>query len=306
MRRSAVLATSVLATSLLVLAGACDDDDTSEGTTTSAPSTTGPTTTAATTTSTPTTSTTTTTLPPTTTAPSTTTTTAAPPSRTAPGGLPAVPAGACGALPAVPGALSITTASADADGDGAADTLTGYATSAGGSPTWHLRVALAAGGGAEAVVSDVEPASVRPLGGYPLWFGLGAENPDLHDALFATVGAGAAGPIVGVYQLTGCALGPVDGPTGVAVELPVTATVGTQSGFACDAGAGSRWLDVWVSSTSDGITYELREGQLKGSGPGLIGSLPDMAGPVSRTLSSPADDAEIATLGSIVNCPFSL
>jgi len=121
-----------------------------------------------------------------------------------------------------PGAAAPVEAAGDVDGDAAADILRSYAVD---DRTWHLQVALAAGGGADLALTSFG-GGVAVVGGHDL-------DGDGDDEIWARTGAGASAAILGLFHLDGCQLALVTLETGDAAEFPVGGSVGATGGVEC-------------------------------------------------------------------------
>ena len=103
----------------------------------------------------------------------------------------------------------------DVDADGVTDTIRTY--SVDDSPAagdWHVRVELAAGGGADvALPDDPAPGAAKVLGATYVGSNVepGPEGP--RPAIFVTVGAGASASIISLMRLDGCSLVVMGGAT---------------------------------------------------------------------------------------------
>jgi hypothetical protein len=134
----------------------------------------------------------------------------------------------------------------DADADGAMDTVRSYA--ANGSPgagDWHLRVELAAGGGADlALPFDPAPAGVTVLGGTYIGSVADPGPQGLRPVIFATVGSGASASIIGLFRLDGCNL------VEMGDSVPVGGGVMHSEHLRCEGVAGTSLL-VYVTTEFD-------------------------------------------------------
>ncbi len=161
---------------------------------------------------------------------------------------------ACGDSPVPAGAADTTMAKADVDGDGRPDTVSIYRTGpAEQVSSWHLRVELGAGGGADLTLSGINPGP----GAAPLAVIGGAKvDGDPSEEIWARVGAGASRSLVGLFVFRSCHLEPVILNREPAV-LPVGGTVRIQTGVECtDAdrdGVGD--LVAYESESNDGTSF---------------------------------------------------
>jgi hypothetical protein len=137
----------------------------------------------------------------------------------------------------------------DIDADGLADTVRSYTVSATPSAgDWHIRVELAAGGGADLTLPfDPAPAGVTVLGGSYIGSTVDPGPAGVRPAIFATVGAGASASIIGLYRLVGCSLAPV-----VNGEFPVGGGVVHTEHLRCEGVAGTSLL-VYVTTEYDDV-----------------------------------------------------
>ena len=148
-----------------------------------------------------------------------------------------------------PGIIETAAKLIDVDADGLADTVRSYTVSTTPSAgDWHVRVELAAGGGADLTLPfDPAPAGLTVLGG--AYIGSNADpGPDgARPAIFVTVGAGASASIIGLYRLVGCALMPITGG-----EFPVGGGVVRTEHLRCEGVAGTSLL-VYVTTEYDDV-----------------------------------------------------
>jgi hypothetical protein len=198
-------------------------------------------------------------------------------------------ADACGAGARPAAAVRVSEAPGDFDGDGQPDVLVTYGLGTDASPEpWHLRLEPATGNPIDVELpSPVAPVPVQALGGTDL-SGDGTPEP------FAVVAGGTSLLLVGVFQLGLCTLTRVTGPDGQPSALPVEAEANHRRGIRCD---GAR-VFTRTADSDDGVTFRTGEGRLRFSGAALV---PDGA-PALGTLTSPADDAAIASY-STIDCP---
>lgn len=133
-----------------------------------------------------------------------------------------IQAGRCPAVAAVPAPEAVTDDHADVDGDGMADLLTSYA--AGGQ--WHVRVALAAGGGADVSLPAEGDGTVNVLGGTDL-------DGRVGDEVFVAVGAVEAGTLLAMFGFAECHLVRLLGPDGRPAAFPIGATDTLANGLRC-------------------------------------------------------------------------
>jgi hypothetical protein len=166
---------------------------------------------------------------------------------------------ACPPVAALPVGIVETAAEPiDVDADGATDTVRSYAVSATpGAGDWHLRVELAAGGGADLTLPfDPLPAGVTVLGGTYVGSNVDPGPEGLRPMIFATIGAGASAAIVGLYRLSGCDLVVVQNTEfGAPAEFVVGASVMHTDGLRCEGVAGASLL-VAVSTIYDDVAME--------------------------------------------------
>lgn len=167
-------------------------------------------------------------------------------------------AGACPAVaPQATGSVESASKSVDVDADGADDTVTTYAVSA--SPAagdWHLRVELAAGGGADLVLpDDPAPGQVKLLGGVYIGSDVEPGPQGMRPALFVTTGAGASATIVTLFRLDGCDLVAMGNAT-----FSVGAGVTHAANLRCDGVAGTSVLAYdEIEMVADGATFSVTE-----------------------------------------------
>jgi hypothetical protein len=117
---------------------------------------------------------------------------------------------------------AVTDDQADVDGDGTTDQLTSYF-SAG---EWHLRVALAAGGGADVPLAAAGDGVVNVLGGTDLDGHAGEE-------MLVSIGAVENGTLVAMFRYRDCGLVRLLGPDGAPAAFPVGATDTQANGLRC-------------------------------------------------------------------------
>jgi hypothetical protein len=153
----------------------------------------------------------------------------------------------CGSVSVPSGASARTTAVGDVDGDGEDDELRSYLL---GNDEAHLQVSLAAGGGADLVVTTFGTPALAVLGGADV-------DGDGADEVWAQTGFGASATIVGLARLAGCELVSVTFAGGDPVELAVGGSVGSAAGIACDA---------HLDPTADLTTYSASNMDSEGGG----------------------------------------
>jgi hypothetical protein len=204
-------------------------------------------------------------------APSTSTTTTTAPS-------------ACTAGPRPAGAVRVTSAPGDFNGDGTPDTLVVYGTGTDDAPApYMVRVELGDGGGSvETPIVDAatDPnQNVKALGGADISTTSGGSDDGSGVEAFVAVGSGASTFLVGFYQLGACELVRLAGAGGsTPAELPVGGTVTHLSGVRCDAGSsGTRLVQVAAEST-DGVTYATTEQTFDVTDAKLVPAGPPVAG----------------------------
>ena len=170
---------------------------------------------------------------------------------------------------AVPGsAVNVTTAEADFDGDGTADTLTVYGTGSSAQPSpYHVHMDLGGGHGtADAAIVDAATDSsqvVKALGGAEITSSAGLPPDGSGVEAFVAIGSGASDTLVGVFQLTGCAIARLTGPQGNAPSsFPIGGSVTHLDGLRCDGTAGGQRLVVMSATSDDGFTYQTKETRL--------------------------------------------
>ncbi len=166
--------------------------------------------------------------------------------------------GACPAPAALPGGwVESASKLVDVDIDGVTDTVRTY--SVNGAPVagdWHLRVELAAGGGADlALPDDPAPGAAKILGGSYVGSNVEPGPGGLRPALFVTTGAGASASVVSLFRLDGCAL--VAMGTG---SFAVGAGVTHGSNLRCEGVAGTSVLAYqdWALN-ADGLTFDVTD-----------------------------------------------
>ncbi len=137
--------------------------------------------------------------------------------------LPTVQAGACPALAAVPSPLEVVDDVADVDGDGTTDQLTTYRSAAG---PWHLRAALASGGGADVTIAPATAVAVAVLGGTQV------DGVAGDDVLISSASA-PTGATVSLVRFGTCELIPTQRMEGATAAFPVGATDTLAQGLEC-------------------------------------------------------------------------
>lgn len=208
---------------------------------------------------------------------------------------PAPPTTASGAncpdVGAVPpeGAVDVSEAAADVDGDGSEDRVFTYRRSDG-----DRRVAVElAGGGTAAVDASASPSEgpspLSVLGGVDL----GGEG----DTVVAVTGAGASVVTVGLFQFDDCALTPVTFESGADVELPVSGAITHGDGLRCSGSDGGPPLTRLSATSTDGETFTATETGYRIEGTTLV-----EISSQTTTLTRGADDEEIAAYYTL-DCP---
>jgi hypothetical protein len=154
--------------------------------------------------------------------------------------LPTIQPGHCPAVAAVPAPESVTDDHADVDGDGAEDQLASYMT----GDQWHLRVSLAAGGGADVPLASAGDGTVNVLGGIDI-------DGQKGDEVLVAVGNVDAGTLVGMLRFHDCTLTRLLGPDGQPAAFPVGATATTANGLRCQPPG----VVVREGTSSDGNSF---------------------------------------------------
>lgn len=163
----------------------------------------------------------------------------------------------CVELPAVPAdAVDSASAALDVDADGAPDTVRTYsvgAAPAGGS--WHLRVELATGQGADLTLpDDPAPAAAKVLGAAYIGSTVDPGPGGMRPAIFVTTGAGASTAIVSLFRFDGCELVTMGGGP----PFPVGAAATHAESLRCEGVAGESLLAYrQVQLAGDGVNYEV-------------------------------------------------
>jgi hypothetical protein len=191
-------------------------------------------------------------------------------------------------------ATSLTTASADFDGNGKDGVLQVYRVGS----TWYIRVETDSGYGAVNTLPTLGVEAARAIGGHDI-------NKDGLDEAFVVTGAGASTELVSIYTMfeplgaapnLRCDVEPVtiSGTTADAT-FPVGATVGTQSGLVC-LGGGVRG----ISQSGDGTNYQQTRSNYSYA-PGFGNSQPMITWLNSKllNLTRPGDDAIIDAAGTL-------
>ena len=140
----------------------------------------------------------------------------------------------------MPAPESVTSDQGDVDGDGAIDQLTSYVS----GDQWHLRVALAGGGGADVELTSAGDGTVNVLGGIDL-------DGQQGDEVLVAVGNVDAGTLVGMFRFHDCTLTRVLGPDGSPAAFPVGATATTANGLRCQPPG----VVVLQGTSRDGNTF---------------------------------------------------
>jgi hypothetical protein len=201
--------------------------------------------------------------------------------------------GACAALPSMPaGSVESSSALIDVDVDGATDTVRTYAVD--DAPTagdWHVRIELAAGGGADvALPDDPAPGSVEVLGGTYIGSNVepGPEGP--RPAIFLVVGAGASTSLITLMRLDGCSP-VVMGNAAFAVGAGVTHAAALR----CEGVAGTSLLVEQRSELNgDGVTFDVTDTAYTRAGVDLVVY---GAGPITTNQPS------IPVAPKLIDCP---
>ena len=154
--------------------------------------------------------------------------------------LPTIQPGHCPAVAAAPSAASVTNDEADVDGDGAQDQLATYMV----GDQWHLRVALAAGGGVDVPLASAGDGTVNVLGGIDI-------DAKKGDEVVVAVGNVDAGTLVGMLRFHDCTLTRILGPDGQPAAFPVGATATTANGLRCQPPG----VVVLQGTSSDGNSF---------------------------------------------------
>jgi len=149
---------------------------------------------------------------------------------------------------------------ADVDDDGHDDLVTTYSVGTPGPGSWHLRVELHAGGGAEYTLpEDPGPAPFQVVGtayvGSNVEPGAGGRRP----AIFAWVDSGASAKVVALYRLDGCQLVPMTSPNGGPANFVAGGSIGHQEGARCEGVAGTSLLVEVLSEAADGGGFAVTE-----------------------------------------------
>ena len=169
--------------------------------------------------------------------------------------LPTIQPGHCPAVAAAPSAESVTDDQADVDGDGAQDQLASYMN--GGQ--WHLRVALAGGGGVDVPLAAAGDGTVNVLGGIDL-------DGQKGDELLVAVGNVDAGTLVGMFRFHDCTLTRILGPDGQPAAFPVGSTAMTADGLRCQPPG----LVVLQGRSGDGNAFATTDITLRLDGDRLV------------------------------------
>ncbi len=190
--------------------------------------------------------------------------------------------GDCPTEDAVPpaGATDVSEASADVDGDGAADRVLAYRQ---GDGDRRVAVELAGGGtsSVDASQSSIDgPAALSVLGGVDL-------GGDGHTVLVIT-GGGASVVVVGLFQFVECALSQVSLESGQPAELPVGGSVTHADGLECTDGTLIRLSAV----SADGEDFSTTETRYRVDGNTLI-----------ELGTEAATQATLEARYSTINCP---
>ena len=197
----------------------------------------------------------------------------------------------CADTGAVPpeGAVDVSEADADVDGDGADDAVFAYRR---GDGARRVAVELAAGGTAavDAAANPSEgPSPLTVLGGVEL----GGEG----DTVVAVTGAGASVVTVGLFQFVDCSLARVTFESGADVELPVSGAITHGDGLRCAGSDGDPPLTRLSATSTDGQTFTATE-----TGYRIEGSTLVELDSQTETLTREADDEEIAAYYTL-DCP---
>jgi hypothetical protein len=224
----------------------------------------------------------TTTLTPTTTlAPTTTTTTTLAP-------------GACSAVPPFPaGAVESASKLIDVDADGVTDTGRTYSVGpTPGAGAWHIRVELAAGGGADYTVpTDPAPAAVKLLGATYVGSTVEPGPGGMRPVIFVTTGAGASASIVTLFRFDGCTLVKMGG----GAEFPVGAGVMHADNLRCEGVAGTSLLvHQSIQSNDGGVTFDVTDTAYTRTGNDLT-----VYGAGPQTTNQPT----MPTVPTLIDCP---
>lgn len=201
-----------------------------------------------------------------------------------------------------PGTLRASQVAADVDGDATPDTVTVYATGTSDAPApYAVRVDLGGGKGAiDAVIADTGNDAnqvVKVLGTAEISASTGVPPDGSGAEIFVAVGSGAAAAVVAVYQVTGCNLVRLTGPTSPAPSsFTIGGTVTSLSGLRCDGAAGGQRLVVLTAESDDAVTYRTTEQRLRIDNGGFVPA----EAPVTGTLD--ASDPALEPF-SHLDCP---
>jgi hypothetical protein len=163
----------------------------------------------------------------------------------------------CVALPAVPvDAVESASVSVDVDADGAVDTVRTY--SVGAAPvagSWHVRIELATGEGADMTLpDDPAPGAAKVLGATYIGSTVEPGPGGMRPAIFVTTGAGASTAIVSLFRFDGCELVTMGGGP----PFPVGAAATHAESLRCEGVAGESLLAYrQVQLAGDGVNYEV-------------------------------------------------
>ncbi|MFN0030462.1 MAG: hypothetical protein ACKV2O_25185 [Acidimicrobiales bacterium] len=164
------------------------------------------------------------------------------------------PSNGCATLGAIP--AGVTTGSnlrTDMDGDGRADTVGTYRSVSG--EQWRLRVAFAAGGGSELVLSvEPGPAMVAALGSAPL-----GPATQSRPVLFVATGSGASSRTVELFTVDGCEVVALTDASGASPSFVIGASLGHQEGLRCQLAGGQQMVVEVLSVTASAGGFSVTE-----------------------------------------------
>lgn len=203
----------------------------------------------------------------------------------------------CNATPPPVSAINVSHVDSDFNGDGKADTLTVYGTGTVQQPSpYHLQIQLSGSLGAvDDVIADAATDNsqvVKALGGADVTASAGLPPDGSGAEAFIQVGSGASDALVGVFQLIGCKITRLTGPS----LFPIGGSVTHLDGLRCDGTAGGVRLVQLSATSNDGVSYDATESRLQVQNAAFI----PLGDPITTTVE--ASDPRLQGFSSL-SCP---
>jgi hypothetical protein len=160
------------------------------------------------------------------------------------------------------GAVESASKLIDVDADGVTDTVRTYSVGpTPGAGAWHIRVELAAGGGADYTVpTDPAPAAVKLLGATYVGSTVEPGPGGMRPVIFVTTGAGASASIVTLFRFDGCSLVPMSVGASSEASFAVGGGVTHAENLRCEGVAGTSLLVYQqIQLNADGVTFDVTD-----------------------------------------------